>query len=139
MDNLRLGYACINTVIQENPTLSKKDRPSVNKSCTAATFRQKGSQYAASLARKNLETVLQVLQWNEDHGIRLYRMSSDMFPHITNPEFIPNGNDYAYPLDQFQDLFTKIGKFAHKYGHRLTFHPGQFNQFQTFDDNNQLW
>jgi len=126
-----LGYACINTVIQEDSTLAKKNRPSVNKSCTAATFRQKGPKYAAELVQKNLETVLKVLEWNERHGIRLYRLSSDMFPHITNPEFIPFGNDYAYPIDQFQQILTKIGQYARKHGHRLTFHPGQFNQIGT--------
>jgi len=127
----RLGYACINTIIQEDPTVKKKDRFCVNKSCTAATFRQKGSEYASELAKSNLTVVLKVLEWNEIHGIRLYRLSSDMLPHITNPEFIEPGEDYAYPLSQFQDIFDKIGNFARKYGHRLTFHPGQFNQIGT--------
>lgn len=127
MEPVRLGYACINTYIQDDPGLIKRLRPSVNKSCVAKTFREKGAEYAASLARGNLETVLKVLEWNENQGIRLYRMSSDMFPHITNPEFL-DGNKYSYPLEQFDDLFKKIGKYARKYNHRLTFHPGQFNQ-----------
>ena len=124
----QLGYACINTCIQEDPTIIKRLRPCVNRSCVAKTFREKGPKYAAELARSNLETVLKVLEWNEIHGIRLYRMSSDMFPHITNPEFIENGEMYAYPMDQFDDLFQKIGVYARKHSHRLTFHPGQFNQ-----------
>lgn len=124
----RLGYACINTWIQEDPTMIKRLRPCVNRSCVAKTFRQKGAEYAAELARNNLETVIKVLEWNEAHGIRLYRLSSDMFPHITNPEFISDGEEYAYPLDQFDDLFQEIGNYARTHGHRLTFHPGQFNQ-----------
>lgn len=120
MDSPRLGYACINTVLQQN-------KLSVNRSCVAKTFREKGIDYAVAIARQNLETVLKVLEWNEEHGIRFYRMSSDMFPHITNPEFI-SGEQFAYSLEQFDPLFQKIGEYALKYGHRLTFHPGQFNQ-----------
>ena len=124
----RLGYACINTVIQEDVNVPKKSRYCVNRSCIAKTFREKGVDYAIQLAKSNLEAVLKVLEWNERNSIRLYRMSSDMFPHITNPEFIPPKQKYAYPLDPFQDLFDKIGKYAKKHKHRLTFHPGQFNQ-----------
>lgn len=120
MANLRLGYACINTCLEG----------SVNRSCIARTFREKGLDYVLELAKSNLQQVLKVLEWNEYHGIRLYRMSSDMFPHLTNPQFIPSDDpkDYAYSLDLFDDLLTQIGSYAKKYHHRLTFHPGQFNQ-----------
>lgn len=123
----RLGYACINTAIQEDPSVIKRLRKCVNRSCIAKTFRDKGTEYAIGLARSNLETVLEVLQWNERHGIKLYRLSSDMLPHVTNPEFIDD-EEYAYSLDNFDDILQKIGKYARKHGHRLTFHPGQFNQ-----------
>jgi UV DNA damage endonuclease len=130
MHTPRLGYACINTCLQEDPTIIKRLRPCVNRSCIAKTFREKGVEYAIELARGNLETVIKVLEWNEVNGIRLYRMSSDMFPHITNPKFISeqSAQTYAYPLDHFDDLFKKIGQYAQQYNHRLTFHPGQFNQ-----------
>lgn len=127
----RLGYACINTVLSSGP---KSTRVCVNNSCIAKTFRERGTEYAIELARKNLQSVLKVLQWNEQHGIRLYRLSSDMFPHITNPEFIADGGLYAYSLDNFNDLFHQIGTFARKHRHRLTFHPGQFNQVGTINE-----
>lgn len=120
----RLGYACINVALQSG---QKKDRIIVNNTCIAKTFREKGIDYAIQLARKNLDSVLKILAWNEQHGIRLYRMSSDMFPHITNPEFIRD-DKYVYSLDNFDDQFKKIGNYAKKYKHRLTFHPGQYNQ-----------
>jgi UV DNA damage endonuclease len=125
--SIRLGYACINTCIQTDPAYSKKDCPGVNKSCVAKTFREKGVDYAIELAKSNLTTVLKVLEWNEQNGIRFYRLSSDMLPHITNPEFLIDG-DYAYPLSHFTEQFKQIGAFAKKYNHRLTFHPGQYNQ-----------
>lgn len=128
---LRLGYACINTCIQESKI--KQERLCVNRSCIAKTFREKGIDYAISLARSNLSAVLQVLKWNDEHGIRLYRLSSDMFPHITNPEFIKPGDYSAYSIIQFEDLLIKIGDYARTHGHRLTFHPGQFNQIGAKD------
>lgn len=124
----RLGYACINTTFQEAPP---KQRKCVNKSCIAKTFREKGIEYAKSLAYNNLETVLDILKWNEKNGIRLYRLSSNMFPHLTNPEFKQAGKMYSYDLSDFDPLFKKIGDYALQNGHRLTFHPGQFNQIGT--------
>lgn len=118
--NVRLGYACINETI--------KKTCSVNKSCIEKTFREKGVDYAITLARQNLKNVLTILKWNEKNDIRLYRMSSSMFPHLTNPKVIPKGSKYAYPLDQFQDICTEIGAYCKKHKHRITFHPGQFNQ-----------
>ena len=54
-------------------------------------------------------------------------MSSDMFPHMTNPVFIPKGCTYAYDISKFTTICKRIGKYAREHGHRLTFHPGQFN------------
>lgn len=137
MDNfqcqLSLGYACINTVLQEQNI--KKDRISVNKSCVAKTFKEKGKNYAIELAKNNLKSVCKILEWNERHGIYLYRLSSDMFPHITNSEFIEDGNKYAYSLDNFATEFKNINDCAKKYKQRLTFHPGQFNQVGAKDRN----
>lgn len=127
----RLGYACINTVIQEDSNVPKNQRLCVNKSCIEKTFIAKGTEYAVTLAKSNLRTVLKVLKWNEYHGIRLYRMSSDMFPHLTNPKFIHKDEPYAYPLSRFDSLLKKIGKYAREHAHRLTFHPGQYNQIGT--------
>jgi len=121
-----LGYACINTEIQDAPNVKKADRVFVNKSCVAKTFREKGVDYVVGLVRSNLAAVMKVLEWNMTHGIKLYRLSSDMFPHITNPEF-GNGS-YAYSLEQFDDQLQMIGEYARETGQRLTFHPGQFNQ-----------
>ena len=70
MTTPRLGYACINTYIQEDPTLIKRLRPCVNRSCMAETFRKKGVEYVVDLVCGNLQTVLKVLEWNEENGIR---------------------------------------------------------------------
>ena len=49
----------------------------------------------------------------------------DAHPKNLITEIIDENSDckYAYSLDQFNDLFKKIGDYAKKYNHRITFHP----------------
>ena len=51
----------------------------------------------------------------------MFRLSSQLFPHKTNPSV----EDYTY--DFAIDLLKQIGETARKYNQRLTFHPGQYN------------
>ncbi len=69
-----------------------------------------------------------MLRWNEENNIRLMRISSDIFPHISNHR-AP-----AYTMEEFQPLLTEIGNYAREHGHRLTFHPGQYNVVGTPDE-----
>jgi len=128
LENISLGYACINETLKD--VKPKKNAVCVNRSCIARTFRKNGKQHAIDLVKINLTAVIKILEWNASQSapIKLYRLSSDMFPHITNPEFIPEGDEFAYSLEQFSEYFTRIGEVADKYGQRLTFHPGQYNQ-----------
>ena len=61
------------------------------------------------------------MDWNEENGIKVYRLSSEMFPHKSNPK----AEDYTF--DFAKDLLKQIGDKAKLYNQRLTFHPGQFN------------
>lgn len=120
-----LGLCCINSTL-------RKQKPSVfpNRTCRVATVEKKGLEYVKNLALQNMKDVLKILRWNYKHNIRSYRLSSDMFPHINNPRVgvhhEPYGNRYS--LDFAIKYLKKIGKKAHKYGIRLSFHPGQYNQ-----------
>lgn len=124
---LRLGYACLNMTISQG----SKSPACVNRSCIADTFTKKGVDYVVGLAMSNLKNVLKVLKWNEEKGIRFYRLSSNMLPHCTNPNFIKDGSKYAYDLEQFRPICEQIGQYARDMGHRLTYHPGQFDQVGT--------
>lgn len=62
-----------------------------------------------------------MIQWNEEHAIRLFRISSEMFPFASHPL-------YGYSLDYARPLLKAAGDLAKEYGHRLTAHPGQFTQ-----------
>ena len=90
--------------------------------------------YAVELAQINLDDLEKTIKWNEAHGLRFFRISSDIFPQITNWRLMNNKLDYHklnYNLEQFRPQIARIGALARQYGHRLTFHPGFFTVLNT--------
>ena len=69
----------------------------------------------------NLEDLIRMIHWNEQHGIKVFRLSSSMFPHMSNPKAESYEFDFAKPL------LKQIGDLGKKYNQRFTFHPGQYN------------
>lgn len=86
------------------------------------TFEQKGINYAAELALKNITDLSTIIEWNHANKIEGYRMSSDMFPWMSEYEIVdlPNYN-------QIKAGLIRAGSLALKYGQRITFHPGPYN------------
>ena len=63
-----------------------------------------------------------MLRWNDRYGIKFMRLSSEMFPFASHP-------DYGYKLAPFaSEALGEAGRVATELGHRLTTHPGQFTQ-----------
>ena len=79
----RFGYACINMGFSSLP---KSKRITTNRSMIKRTFQQKGINYASELALENTKDLLKILQWNEENDIKFYRMSSDIFPWMSEYE-----------------------------------------------------
>lgn len=116
-NQFRLGYACINT------TLANKGI-SVNTSCILKTIHQKGKDILIQKTKNNLEALINIIHWNHKHNIHVYRMSSNMFPHISNPKL--TNDQYFYDLSIFSDYFLRIAELQSRYNMRLTFHPDHF-------------
>lgn len=114
---IRLGYACINTHLRESGVYTS--RTTILK--TAAS---RGIEYIQRLIQDNVDDLYKIIIFNEAHGIRLFRISSCLFPHLGNPRFA----DGHYKLDFVKEKLKLIGHYAKKHGHRLTMHPGQFVQ-----------
>lgn len=112
---MRIGYACLNQTLAE-------DKITVNRGMIRRTFLEKGIGYASELIIKNLQDLQQVINWNHRHAIGFYRMSSNMFPWMSEYEFtdLPQ-------FDQIHAQLAAIGKLAHALDQRLSFHPGPFN------------
>jgi UV DNA damage endonuclease len=112
---MNLGYACINNSLAE-------DGISVNRSMVRKTFRTKGLNYVSELALANVSDLEKVIDWNISHNILFYRMSSDMFPWMSEYEF-PKLRD----IQEIAAILRRIGGKARQHSLRLTFHPGPFN------------
>ena len=110
----RFGYACLNM------TLGPKKGGF--RSMIKRTFAEKGLQHASRLTLENVETLCGIIQWNNTHGIQVYRMTSDLAPWASEYEFeqLPDWNEIRTGLEL-------AGKLARQGGQRLSFHPGQFN------------
>ena len=110
----QLGYCCINMNIRKNHT--------VNRTCRKATFQQKGMSHVSNLALNNIRDLIEIVRWNEQNGFKVYRMSSEMFPWMSEYEL--------EDLPDFEEicvLLKKVGDLAQGYGQRLSYHPGPFN------------
>tara|TARA_B100001057_G_C22857625_1_gene953281 strand:- start:283 stop:1209 length:927 start_codon:yes stop_codon:yes gene_type:complete len=94
----------------------------VNRTCRKATFQQKGMAHVSNLALHNVRDLVEIVKWNEKNGFKVYRMSSNMFPWMSEYEL--------KDLPDFKKICTLlrgIGNLSKKYGQRLSFHPGPFN------------
>jgi UV DNA damage endonuclease len=87
------------------------------------TFAARGLPYASELALANSRDLLKILQWNEQHNIRFFRVSSDIFPWASEYE-LTQLPDFEAICDALQDA----GDFIKDHGHRITSHPGPFNK-----------
>jgi len=86
-----------------------------------ATFAAKGIEYASELNLQNVKDLVQIIQWNHDNGIKVYRMSSDIMSWASEYDFkdLP---DYK----EISSVLKHAGSLAKKYGQRLSAHPGQY-------------
>jgi len=113
---MKIGYACINSTLQTAGGIT------TNRGMRQKTFNEKGLNYVSELSLQNCRDLVTIVKWNEEMGIKLFRMSSDLFPWMTLYKFtdLP---DY----DKIANLLKGVGTLAAKYDHRLTFHPSHFN------------
>lgn len=120
---MKVGYACINTTLAEASV-------HVNRSMVKRTFLEKGIAYASQLALANVRDLEKIADWNIEKGFHLYRMSSDMFPWMSEYE-ITDLPDYT----SIKEQLANIGRKILKHGLRFTFHPGPFNVLASPDAN----
>ena len=112
---MNLGYACINTILSEN-------KITTNRTMRRKTFDAKGIDYVSDLALANTKDLKTYVQWNNEMGIKLFRLSSQIFPW-SDEYNVKDLKDY----DEIASIMLEIGKIATDAGQRLTMHPGPYN------------
>ena len=112
---MNLGYACINTVLKENNIFT-------NRTMRRKTFDAKGLDYVSDLSLQNVKDLKTHILWNDEHDIKLFRLSSQIFPWMEEYEF----SDLK-DFNEIKDLMLECGNIATKVGQRLTMHPGPYH------------
>lgn len=104
---MKIGYPCI------NQSIGKK---------TISTFRL--SSYSESKLRQsieyNLNNLYEILQYNIDHGLYFFRISSDIIPFASHPIFCFQWKDF------FAKKILQIGQLIKENEIRISMHPDQF-------------
>ncbi len=119
---MKIGYPCTNLTI----------------GCKSSqTFRLKSYSEKRFLAsvKNNLYCLQKILEYNIQHNILFFRISSDLVPFASHPICQLNWQKY------FKNEFKMIGNLIVKYGIRISMHPDQFILINSLDErvfNNSL-
>ena len=119
---MNLGYACINMTMQK--------QVSTNRTMMKRTFEAKGMDYVSDIALLNSKDIIKILEWNRQHGIKLFRLSSSIIPWGNNID-ITQIKDYK----EIKSELKKAGDFAKFWDMRITCHPGPFVVLTSPKDN----
>ena len=112
---MNLGYACINTGLSANKIMT-------NRTMRRKTFEAKGLDYVSELALANIKDLETIVKWNNEHRIKLFRLSSQIFPWSDDYKLSDLKDDA-----EICDRMFNIGNIATQAGQRLTMHPGPYN------------
>ena len=119
------GYACINMQLSNPQDFGgkAKDRVTTNRSMIKKTFQERGIEYASSLSLLNVLDLQKILEWNVEHGVKFFRLSSNVFPWASEYQ-LHDLPDY----EAIWEACERAGNYAREHGIRLTSHPGPFNK-----------
>lgn len=123
---MKLGYACINKGLSEQP---KSKRITTNRTMRRATFEEKGLAYASEVFLQNSHDLMKILQWNEQHNIKFFRLSSQIVSWASEYQLcdLP---DY----EQIERVLFECGLFIEEHGVRVTSHPDHFVKLASPDE-----
>lgn len=114
---MRIGYCCINETLGAKGKFRKATAFHLNK-------KNENERYdiIKNRTRENFGNLLEIIKWNIDNNIDLYRVSSDLcvlYGHEINK--------YDYKQDEYVlDICSQIRKLVKDSNMRLTIHPSQF-------------
>ncbi len=111
---IRIGYVGINTTL-----------PTPNR-----IFRLSGytEERMIEVARSNIQALQTILQWNKEHEIAIFRLTSQLIPFGSHPI-----NSGIWKTTLAEEL-SQIGDFVKKNAMKLSMHPGQYTVINALND-----
>ncbi|MFA5102641.1 MAG: UV DNA damage repair endonuclease UvsE [Candidatus Thermoplasmatota archaeon] len=104
---MKIGYPCINRSLSCNG----------NRTFRLQSYSEERLQHTI---QNNLDCLSRILQYNLDHGVLFFRITSDLVPFASHPIC-------TFPWQRtFQHQFNEIGQFIRKNNMRISMHPDQF-------------
>jgi UV DNA damage endonuclease len=111
---IRLGYVGSNTEL-----------PSASRTFRLASY---SDEKMIEISRSNVKVLEQILHWNLDRDITLFRITSDLIPFGSS---LINSGTWKKALKKD---FERIGKFIRNSSMRISMHPGQYTVLNTPDE-----
>jgi len=117
-----IGYACVNLTL--NKGVKKKNEITTSRTLRMANF---SLDRCGELAAKNSADLVKIIQWNVDNDVKMFRISSEMFPFMDHPTLKYGLENLAEHHSQaIVSNFAEAGKLAKANGMRLSCHPGPY-------------
>ena len=109
---INFGYTCDNILLKRERNIY------TSRSCIKKTFETKGLEHVSGLALANCLDLMELITWNHDRGLHLYRMTSKLFPWAGHYEL-----DELPDFPAIRDALSEAGRLARAAQQRITNHP----------------
>jgi UV DNA damage endonuclease len=109
-----MGYCCICLSLD-------KEGVTTNRGMVKKTFLREGLKYVSELALKNTSDLIRIIKFNAENSIKMYRISSDIFPWMSEYEI-----DDLPDIKEILNNLEEAGRIAKQTGQRLSYHPSHF-------------
>jgi len=111
----RYGYCCINITLE-------REGVRTNRTMRKATYEKRGLGYCSELALANVKDLQKIIEWNNQNGHKVFRITSNLFPWASDYEL-----EQLPDFEEIKSVLAECGSLARGAGQRLSFHPGPFN------------
>lgn len=122
----KYGYACINMKLSYPQEFGDKpkgyERVYTGRTMIKRIFERDGVEKASTLTLENIKDLKKIIEWNINHGIYFYRMTSGIAPWKSEYKW----NDMP-DIEEIKHVLHEIGTLSSVCDLRITCHPGQFN------------